>query len=282
MKSLLNEQMDLEVKSDSNYCDQDVQEVQSTKINSHAFYRRHSSEDEGLEIQFLEDPEIDLEAVKTVSISRGRRPRSSFRDFEHAYDDSGFNSSDDDKDDSPNTYCDSFHLRSLNKDFTNKTEFVYRPTHDTECVDSLDSERTMNTPLKVMTAHSHTSNFELKPMTGGQLVIKASGSLHSVHSPSRLRQHRRRRFTDSNNNDTVNRLHSYFTPAPFKMNECFQDRGLICLMFCIAYTLLLFVLFGCIGLFMDLIRSALNKDDIEDLRTRFSNTRQRRMNVTSG
>ncbi|KAH9504930.1 hypothetical protein Btru_061088 [Bulinus truncatus] len=251
--------------------------------------RRHSSEDEGLEIKFPDGSELDFDVVKTVSLSRRRRMRSSSEDiFDHVYDDSGFNSSDDDKDDVTDSCFDSLSLDSAvsSVNSIDSTDLAVHANIITDCVTICDKDKrtafSVNTPAEIQTLQNITDiSTDPDTMSSGQLV-----SSSSVNALGRCRHRRRHRIIDSNNNDTViteNRLHSYLKPPPFKLNECFQDKGLFCLLVCIVYTLLLFFILGCVGVFMDIIRSALTKDDLAEIGARFPHThRHRRTNVTSG
>lgn len=72
----------------------------------------------------------------------------------------------------------------------------------------------------------------------------------------RIPQNRMHRSRDLNNNDTSYRnVSSYFSAPLFKLQDCFQNQGLLSLAACVTYTFVLMIIFCFIGMFIDSLKS---------------------------
>lgn len=261
---------------------QDISLPSNSDCAKKLLLRRQSSEDEGLEIKFCDENELEL--VKTVEISRNRRPRTPYLNCANLlYDDSGFNSSDNEDAEEENTPP-----VSLPASDTSNLSVKLNPQWENISSDCDTDESSLNLSTNIKSNVSIPPPENL-PSRGGEVFVdrtisaETSTSQHASFSQGRQRLVRRHRSIDSNNNDTADTsLHSYLLKAPFKLNECFKDRGFFCLVTCIIYTLFLVFVLGAAGLLMDSLKYAISKDDVKELRSSFFSSRQRRAGASSG
>lgn len=77
-----------------------------------------------------------------------------------------------------------------------------------------------------------------------------------AHVTPRTPRSRRHRCRDVNNNDSAHKdLNSYLSTPPFKLQDCFQNQGLLSLVACITYTVVLMIIFCILGVICDYIKS---------------------------
>ncbi|BFZ09402.1 hypothetical protein BsWGS_12441 [Bradybaena similaris] len=107
----------------------------------------------------------------------------------------------------------------------------------------------------------------------------AAGAPVTPRTP-RSRRHRPR---DLNNNDSAHKdLNSYLSTPPFKLQDCFQNQGLLSLVACITYTVALMIIFCILGVICDYIKSLIGKQNLRDLRADIVHSRHTRTNMASG
>ncbi|CAL1534124.1 unnamed protein product [Lymnaea stagnalis] len=272
-----------DIASDS---EQDITTQFNSDCTRKLVLRRQFSEDEGLEIKFCDGTELEL--VQTVQISRNRRLRTPYGSLVNlVYDDSGFNSSDNEDTEEENTPSVAFPAPEssslsiqLNDQLNPEREINSNSSCDKD-ESSLAVSASINTNVSIPPENLLNSSGDI--IVDPTISAETSVTQYSGFSQARQRVARRHRSIDSNNNDTADTsLHSYLLKAPFKLNECFHDKGFFCLVTCIMYTLFLVFVLGAAGLLTDCLKYALDKDDVKEMRSSFLSARQRRTGANSG
>ncbi|CAG5131472.1 unnamed protein product [Candidula unifasciata] len=121
-----------------------------------------------------------------------------------------------------------------------------------------------------------TDNQNSQAVPGAPLTPRAP----STPRASRSRRHRTR---DLNNNDSGRKnLNSYLSTPPFKLQDCFQNQGLLSLVACITYTVFLMIIFCLLGVVCDYVKSVVGKQNLRELRADIVQSRHTRTNMASG
>uniref|UniRef100_A0A0B7AQS4 Uncharacterized protein n=1 Tax=Arion vulgaris TaxID=1028688 RepID=A0A0B7AQS4_9EUPU len=122
---------------------------------------------------------------------------------------------------------------------------------------------------------------DISPRTQLARRIEKPGS----ETSSNLRpSHRRKRvIQDLNNNDAeIKYIGSFIKKAPFRLQDCFNNQGLLSLAACIIYTLILMVVIGVLCLVMDSLKSVIGTDNLKKMRKNIVRSRCQRMCMTTG
>ncbi|XP_059154629.1 uncharacterized protein LOC131940079 [Physella acuta] len=247
-------------------CDQ-ASAVPTGKVLQH-----QNSEDECLEFSDSNDYD-ELEICRRVRHKSSR---------ECIYDDSGFNSSDnEEKDDiSELSFCSCDSHSSETSDIHDlNSDIVVRKTVVDSSVANTNNRRTSISLLK------NISERRISRRMDRLISTTSNNSSESENSPagsSRItpRSARHHGTIDKNNNySRSNSIQSNLWSPPFKLNHCFQDKGFLCFVACIVYAMFLVFAVGCLGLLGDVLKSSISKDDIRKIK---SNVRHERRAVTAG
>lgn len=178
------------------------------------------------------------------------------------YDDSGFNSSDNDEKDDISELsfcsCDS-HSSETSNTLDLKSDIVLRKTVVDSSVSNSNNKRTHISLLKNISERRISQRMEGLISTASSNSSVESENSHTaspVSSRTTPRSARHNGTLDKNNNySRSNSIQSNLWNPPFKLNHCFQDKGFLCFLACIVYAMFLVFAVGCLGLLGDVLKS---------------------------
>ncbi|BFZ25159.1 hypothetical protein BsWGS_28198 [Bradybaena similaris] len=108
------------------------------------------------------------------------------------------------------------------------------------------------------------------------VVSKASCETRTV------RRRRKHQLQDANNNNTSPRsVTSFMGRVPFTFYDCFQEQGLLSLVACIIYTLILMVILSVVCAIIETIKSAVGTENLKKVRRGILRYRHSRMSMAA-